>query len=126
MSMVGQGLDRTDGRLKVTGGARYAAEHPLPRLAQAVLVQSMIPSGRIAAAVPLSIAARPGVVLVMTHLNAPRLPAGGRAGAGSPPAGRVLNLLQDDRVHYNNQPVAVVVADTLEHAQDAARHMRIS
>jgi xanthine dehydrogenase YagR molybdenum-binding subunit len=68
----------------------------------------------------------PGVLLVMTHLNAPRLPAGGKGGAGSPPAGRVLNLLQDDAVHYNNQPIALVVADTLEHAQDAARHVRIA
>jgi xanthine dehydrogenase YagR molybdenum-binding subunit len=126
MSLIGQPINRTDGRLKVTGAARYSAEHPLPLLAHAVLVTSTIPAGRIAgidSAVP---AKMPGVLLVMTHLNAPGLPAGGKAGAGSPPAGRVMNLLQEDRIYYNNQPIAVVVADTLEHARAAAQRLRIN
>lgn len=125
MNVIGQPLNRTDGRLKVTGGARYSAEHPLPRIAHAVLVQSTIANGRIAAIDTGTVAAMPGVILVMNHKNAPRLPAGGRGGAGTPPAGRVMNLLQDDCVYYNNQPVGVVVADTLEHARDAAQHIRI-
>ncbi|MGV3654691.1 MAG: xanthine dehydrogenase family protein molybdopterin-binding subunit [Noviherbaspirillum sp.] len=124
-SIIGQPIDRTEGRLKVTGSARFAAEHPLPRLAHAVLVTSTIASGRIESIDSSAAAGMPGVLLVMTHRNAPRLPANGRAGAGSPPAGRVLNLLQDDLVHYNNQPLAVVVADTLEQAQDAARQVGI-
>lgn len=66
----------------------------------------------------------PGVLLVMTHENAPRLPNDGKP-ALEPPAGRVLSLLQDDQVHYNGQPVAVVVGDTLEHAQAAARMVRV-
>ena len=61
----------------------------------------------------------PGVLKVMTHLDAPRLPMGGRA-AVNPPAGRVLSLLQDNVVHYNGQPIAVVVADTPEHSAAAA------
>src|SRR4051794_38331508 len=126
MSVIGQPLNRTDGRLKITGAARYSAEHPLPRLAHAVLVQSTIPSGRIAAMDAGVASKMPGVLLVMTHQNAPRLPAGGRAGAASPPAGRVMNLLQDEQIHYNNQPIAVVVADTLDHAQAAARRLRVS
>ncbi|HEU4372791.1 MAG TPA: molybdopterin cofactor-binding domain-containing protein, partial [Telluria sp.] len=108
MKIIGQGMDRTDGRLKVTGGAVYSAEHALPRLAQAVMVQSTIPSGRIVEIDDAAARAMPGVLLVMTHLNAPR-----------------STLLQDDSVHYNGQPVAVVVADTLEHAQDAARHLHL-
>ncbi|HEV7618102.1 MAG TPA: xanthine dehydrogenase family protein molybdopterin-binding subunit, partial [Burkholderiaceae bacterium] len=126
MSVIGQPLNRTDGRLKVTGAARYSAEHPLPRLAHAVLVQSTIPSGRIAGMDAGVASKMPGVLLVMTHQNAPRLPDKGRAAAGSPPAGRVLNLLQDEQVYYNNQPIAVVVADTLDHAQAAARRLRVS
>ncbi|MDB5793885.1 MAG: Xanthine dehydrogenase, molybdenum binding subunit [Noviherbaspirillum sp.] len=125
MSVTGQPIDRTDGRLKVTGAARYSAEHPLPGVAHAVLLLSTIPCGRISAIDTDAASRMPGVLLVMTHLNAPRLPDGGRAGAGSPPAGRVLNLLQDDAVHYNNQPIALVVADTLERARDAARHVRV-
>jgi xanthine dehydrogenase YagR molybdenum-binding subunit len=125
MSLIGQAMNRTDGRLKVTGTAPYSAEHPLPHMAHAVLVTSTIPNGRIARIDTAAASALPGVLLVMTHKNAPRLPAGGKAGAGSPPAGRVMSLLQDDLVHYNNQPVAVVVADTLEHAQHAATLMHI-
>src|SRR5205814_5660860 len=56
--------------------------------------------------------------------NAQRLPEAGRA-AVKPPAGRVLTLLQDDLVHYNGQPIAVIVADTVEHARDAARLVRV-
>jgi xanthine dehydrogenase YagR molybdenum-binding subunit len=126
MSIIGQPLNRTDGRLKVTGAARYSAEHPLPHLAHAVLVTSTIPGGRIAGIDSTDSAKMPGVLLVMTHLNAPRLPAGGKAGAGSPPAGRVMNLLQENRIYYNNQPIAVVVADTLERARAAAQRLRVS
>ena len=125
MTYVGQPVNRIDGRAKVTGSALYAAEHRLPRMAHAVLVTSTIASGRVAH-IDSSIAEKMrGVLLVMTHRNAPQLPQKGHAGASSPPAGRVLNLLQDDQVHYNNQPVALVVADTLEHAQAASRLVRI-
>jgi xanthine dehydrogenase YagR molybdenum-binding subunit len=124
-AIIGQPLTRTDGRLKVTGKAPYSAEHSLPHLAHAVMVMSTIPNGRITRIDVSSASSLPGVLLVMTHQNAPRLPAGGKAGAGAPPAGRIMSLLQDDVVHYNNEPVAVVIADTLEHAQDAARHVHI-
>ncbi|CAJ0703256.1 Aldehyde oxidoreductase molybdenum-binding subunit PaoC [Ralstonia mannitolilytica] len=124
MSNVGQPLDRTDGLLKVTGQARYSAEFQLPRLVHAVLVQSTVPAGRITRVDTHVAQAMPGVLLVMTHENAPRLPNGGKP-ALEPPAGRVLSLLQDDQVHYNGQPVALVVGDTLEHAQAVARMVRV-
>ncbi|MFL6707064.1 MAG: xanthine dehydrogenase family protein molybdopterin-binding subunit [Massilia sp.] len=127
MSIIGQGLDRLDGRLKVTGGARYSAEHPLPRLAQAVIVQSTIASGSVASIDDSAARALPGVMVIMTYLNAPRLPApkpdaGG--GTGAPPSAPAP-LMQDATVKYNGQPVAVVVADTLEHARDAAQALKI-
>ncbi|GAB2902339.1 xanthine dehydrogenase family protein molybdopterin-binding subunit [Paraburkholderia jirisanensis] len=124
MTLIGQPLDRTDGVLKVTGEARYAAEFPEARLAHAVLVTSTIARGTIASIDASRAQALPGVLLVMTYLNAPKLPQGGQAGF-NPPAGRRLSLLQDNQVHYSNEPVAVVVADTLEHATDAARQLRI-
>jgi xanthine dehydrogenase YagR molybdenum-binding subunit len=125
MNMIGYPLDRTDGVLKVTGGARYAAEFPEARLAHAVLVTSTIANGTIASIDTSRAQALPGVLLVMTYQNAPRLPQKGQAGF-APPAGRRLSLLQDNRVHYSNEPVAVVVADTLEHATDAAHQLRIA
>jgi xanthine dehydrogenase YagR molybdenum-binding subunit len=124
MSLTGQPLDRTDGIAKVTGSARFSAEHAHPRLAHAVMVTSTISSGRIGAIDTAAAEKMNGVLVVMTHLNAPRLPKGGRAAAGAPPAGRTLTLLQDDAVHFNNQPIAVVVADTLEHAREAASQVR--
>ncbi|CAG2145935.1 xanthine dehydrogenase family protein molybdopterin-binding subunit [Cupriavidus numazuensis] len=125
MNVIGAPLDRTDGALKVTGRARYAADNPLPGLLHAVLVTSTVASGDIAS-MDIAVAERmPGVRKVMTPFNAPRLPQAGKAAAGTPPAGRVLNLLQDTEVHYNNQPLAVVVADTLEQARDAAAHIVI-
>ena len=115
MSVVTQPMDRTDGPLKVTGQARYAAEFQLPRLAHAVIVQSTIAKGSIVSLDASAAQKVPGVVLVLWHLNAPKLPQGGKA-AIKPPAGRTLSLLQDNVVHYNGQPIAVVVADSFEHA----------
>src|SRR5213592_1740164 len=66
----------------------------------------------------------PGVLLVLTHQNAPALPQHGMA-AVNPPAGRALSLLQDDVVHYNGQQIAQVVADTFERATDAAALVRV-
>ncbi|HEY8605933.1 MAG TPA: xanthine dehydrogenase family protein molybdopterin-binding subunit [Noviherbaspirillum sp.] len=126
MSVIGQPVNRTDGISKVTGAARYAAEHPLPRMAHAVLVTSTIPSGRIGGIDATDARAVPGVLLVMTHENAPRLPDQTRSGKLQPPVGRVLSLLQYDAVHYNNEPVALVVAETLEQAREAAARMRIA
>ncbi|WP_144113321.1 xanthine dehydrogenase family protein molybdopterin-binding subunit [Paraburkholderia sp. BCC1886] len=125
MNLIGQPLDRIDGLLKVTGEARYAAEFPEARLAHAVLVTSTIARGSIASIDASRAEALPGVLLVMTYQNAPRLPNGGKPPL-APPAGRRLSLLQDNQIHYNNEPVAVVVADTLEHATDAARQLRIA
>ncbi|PMS21719.1 acylaldehyde oxidase [Trinickia dabaoshanensis] len=124
MNTIGQPLDRTDGVLKVTGGAKYAAEFPAAQLAHAVLVTSSIACGRIASIDATRAEAMPGVLLVMTSRNAPRLPNGGEPEV-SPPAQRRLSLLQTDEVRYDNEPVALVVADTLERAVDAAGHLRI-
>ncbi|MGZ5199103.1 MAG: xanthine dehydrogenase family protein molybdopterin-binding subunit [Telluria sp.] len=123
MSAIGAPINRTDGWAKVSGAADYAAEHFFPQMAHAVLVTSTIPSGRVR-----RIEADPnlpGVLLVMTPANVMRLPEETKSGKLQPPFGRVLSLLQDDVIHYNNQPIAVVVADTLEHARDAAARLRI-
>lgn len=137
MSVVGQGIDRVDGRLKVTGAATYSAEHKLAQMAHAVMVLSTIPKGRIAAIDSAAVSGMPGVIAVMTHQNAPRLalPKGSepRKGGGEQskpdqkkqPPNPKLSLLQDDVVWYNAQPVAVVIADTFEHARDAARRLRV-
>ncbi|TFW19151.1 xanthine dehydrogenase family protein molybdopterin-binding subunit [Massilia arenosa] len=141
MSIIGQGIDRTDGRLKVTGAATYSAEHQLPRLVHAVMVLSTVPKGRIVAIDSAAIKAMKGVRVVMTHQNAPRLAhskgaqhedkaksSGGqqtKPDKKQQPPNPKLSLLQDDRVQYNAQPIAVVVADTFEQARDAARSVKV-
>ena len=122
--IIGKPLDRTDGPLKVCGQAKYAAEFDLPRLTHAVMVQSTVARGRITNVDAGAALRMPGVIHVMTHLNAERLPDHGRA-AVDPPVGRVLSLLQDDGVAYNGQPVAVVIADSFEHAAAAVPLVKI-
>jgi xanthine dehydrogenase YagR molybdenum-binding subunit len=120
--IVGQPLDRIDGRLKVTGAARYAAEIPLANLAHAVLVQSTIGKGRIVAIDTKAAERAPGVILVLTHRNAPK-PASRKASPNQP--GEAFPLLQDDKVDYNGQHIGLVVAETFEQATHAATLLRV-
>ena len=124
MNSIGAPLDRVDGPLKVSGRAHYTGDIALPRMAHAVMVMSTIPSGRVARIDSDAAERAAGVVAVITHLNAMKLPQGGKA-AVNPPAGRMLSLLQDDLVAYSNQPIAVVVADSIEQAFGAAALVRV-
>ena len=123
-SWVGGPLSRVDGFDKVSGEAPYAADFDAPRLAHALMVESTIAKGRIASIRSTAAEQAPGVLLVMTHVNAPRLPANSQK--ANPPGERALSLLQDDQVRYNGEPVAVVVAETLEQARYAAGLLQIS
>ena len=125
MNSIGAPMDRVDGPLKVCGRAGYTGDLSLPRMAHAVLVTSTIASGRVAGIDASAALRAPGVIAVMTHLNASKLPQDGKA-AANPPAGRVLSLLQDDRIAYGNQPIAVVVAETFEQANGAAALVRVT
>jgi len=125
MSIIGAPINRVDAWAKVSGGARYSAEHPVDNLAHAVMVTSTVPNGRVTRIDAGEAEGLPGVLYIMTHENALRLPQETKAGKVSPPIGRVLSLLQDNQVHYNNQPIAVVVAETFEQAREAAARLRI-
>ena len=118
---VGAPIDRVDGRLKVTGGARYAAEFPTANVVHAVIVTSTVPVGRISSIDTKAAEAAPGVIKVMTHLNTPKLPMKKVGMFGT----EALSLMQSDIVRYNGQPIAVVVADTLERATDAASRVTV-
>ena len=122
-SRIGDPVDRLDGRLKVTGAARYSAEWRGDDLAGlsmcAVIVQSRIAKGSVIA-VDASAARRlPGVLDVLHVEHAPALPNQGRAGF-APPSGRALSLLQTPDVHYNGEPIGVAIATTFEQATYAA------
>jgi xanthine dehydrogenase YagR molybdenum-binding subunit len=118
---VGAQVSRIDGPLKVRGTARFAAEVPMEGMAYAALAYSTIPKGRIATLDTSAAESAPGVVLVMTHRNAPRMnQPPGFLTAAKAASGDDLPVMQDDRVHWNGQPVALVLAHTHEQAQHAA------
>jgi xanthine dehydrogenase YagR molybdenum-binding subunit len=116
---IGQPLTRRDGFLKVTGAARYAADNHPPGLLHAVLATSSIARGRVARLDAAAARAHPGVVEVMTPANRPPLAAD--PDERSSPFAFKLDLLQNDRVRYVHQPIAVVIAETLEAATEGAR-----
>ena len=74
MTITGAPINRVDAWAKVSGAARYSAEHPVADVAHAVLVTSTIPSGRVLAIDDSAAREVPGVLFVMTHENALRLP----------------------------------------------------
>jgi xanthine dehydrogenase YagR molybdenum-binding subunit len=100
--VVGQPITRVDGPLKVTGQARYAADNPQPNLAYAVLICSTVARGSVERIDDKTALAHPGVLRVLTDFRAVKLPFDPR------------------RVAFYGQPVAVVVASTLEAAMHGA------
>ncbi|MGP4006946.1 xanthine dehydrogenase family protein molybdopterin-binding subunit [Streptomyces sp. 4N124] len=116
---VGAPLSRVDGRLKVTGQAKYAADHDPDGVVHAVVVDSTVALGQITGIDTRAALAQPGVLTVISHLNAPELPN------LDTPFERLL-AFQDDRILFHGQPVAVVVATTLESAQHAASLVEVT
>ncbi|WP_212006216.1 xanthine dehydrogenase family protein molybdopterin-binding subunit [Chitinophaga sp. HK235] len=120
---VGQSMDRVDGRLKVTGAARYFADHQPEGMLYAALVCSTISNGRITAIDTTKALRAPGVADVISHLNAPPVP-GYKLENPNPKQG--LKIFYDDRIYSNGQPVAIVVANTLERAVHAASLVKVT
>ena len=116
---------RYEGVSKVTGTAKYAAEwkQPFPnkQLVYAYLVQSTIPSGTILSMDDKAAGRSPGVVAVLTPFNAPKI----NGGKPEPPAKRNLTVLQDPDVDYNGQPIAVILAESLNEAMQAATLLNV-
>ncbi|RYY30490.1 MAG: xanthine dehydrogenase family protein molybdopterin-binding subunit [Sphingobacteriaceae bacterium] len=123
---IGKPVNRVDGKLKVTGGATYSAEFQVKNMAHGVAVTTEVSKGRIKN-INTSIAEKaPGVVGILTYKNSMQLhspsssdPGGGRF------AEKDLLPLQNDRVYYNGQLIAVVMAETLEQAEHAATLVKV-
>ena len=124
---IGQPIDRVDGRVKVTGGARFSAEHVLKNLAYAVPVFSTIAKGRVRHMDTLAAERTPGTIAVIRPQDMPRLKAPTLLNLVKLDklAASNLPILQDDRVYWNGQVIAIVVAETLEQAQDAAARIHV-
>ena len=125
-AVIGQAVSRVDGRQKVTGAATYAAEFDVPGQAHGAIVRSTVTSGRIASIDSAAAERAPGVLVVLTHRNAPRLAYRAHKGAVDPEVGERLHVLQDHRVNHQGQPLALVIAETLEQADHAATLVRVT
>ncbi|MFC8358976.1 xanthine dehydrogenase family protein molybdopterin-binding subunit [Streptomyces griseorubiginosus] len=115
-SALGASVERREGRQKVTGTARYAAEQPRPRRAHAWPVPASVARGQITGVDTAAALALPGVLAVLTHENAPRL---------SEPDDPMLAVLRDSRVPHRGWIVALVVGETLEAARAGAAAVRV-
>jgi CO/xanthine dehydrogenase Mo-binding subunit len=119
--LVGPGVDRVDGPLKVTGAAPYPSDFSFPNMAYACLVRSTISAGTIKGIDSRAAEAAPGVLAVITHENAPRLHRAKRDVMTPPPD----PPLQTDKIVHFGQYVAVVVASTWQQASAAARLINV-
>ncbi len=124
--LIGDPLDRIDGKQKVTGSARYSADIKRPDMVHGVLVMSTIANGRIQKIDTAETMKLPGIVAVMSHENAPKLAGIDKNKTTEVATDRVLQVFQDNRVHYNNQPIAMVLADTYERAVEGAALVRVT
>src|SRR5437762_4958357 len=118
-------MNRVDGRLKVTGAAKYAAEFNPPNMAYAFLVMSPIAKGTITAVDSIAAEKSPGVLAVITHSNAPKLTEPGKDRSEGIRIEERFPLA-DAKISYGGQYVAAVVADSLEDARHAASLLKIS
>jgi xanthine dehydrogenase YagR molybdenum-binding subunit len=119
MNAIGQAISRADGRLKVTGGARYTADIPLTGVVHGAIVHSTVANGRTVAIGTTAAEEAPGVLAVFTHRNIPRMKPTPKPWSHLHPYGQGYLPLQDDRIHYAGQPVALVVAATRDQATHA-------
>ena len=126
--IIGKPIDRIDGVQKVTGHAQFSAEYPLEHLAHACFVYSTIAKGSIKSIETEAAEHAPGVIAIITHQNAPKMgnppifsPSGGTDAAGSK-----ANVLNTDEIFWDGQPVAMVVAETLERAEHASTLIQIA
>ena len=125
---VGKPMVRVDGHAKVTGAAKYSAEWGIPNLTYGVLVGSRIARGTVSKIDTKNALAAPGVVAVYTHENLPKpaaSPAQAQQGQGRISGTRFMPM-QDTEIVYAGQPVALVVALTIEQAEHAAALVAVS
>src|SRR5262245_34387137 len=125
-SYIGQPISRVDGRAKVTGEAKYAADDKVQNLAYGHVVSSAIAKGRIKKIDAGDAIRLEGVLQVFTHENTPRLGQSDQSytDQGAAP-GSPFRPLHDNEIKYSAQPIALVVAENFELARYAATLVRV-
>ncbi len=116
--VIGEAISRIDGLLKVTGAANYGMDWPIRNVAYAFIVKSTIAAGTITDIDTAVAEKSSGVLAVITHKNAMKV------AAYDPMRG--IGTLQDNKINFFGQNVAVVVAETFEQARAAAWSIKVS
>jgi xanthine dehydrogenase YagR molybdenum-binding subunit len=125
-SYLGKPTSRVEGRAKVTGIAKYAAEYNVPDVAHGIVVSSAIAKGRIKRIDAGDALAVAGVLDVFTHEHRPKLASSDDKYKDEvAPAGSPFRPLYDDQIRFSGQPVALVVAEEFEIARFAASLVRV-
>lgn len=125
---VGKSRERVDGHAKVRGEARFAAEFKVHNMVYAALVYSTIAKGRINKIDSDPAKQVPGVLAVITHESMPTMKAPSHLDIRDMGKGFAMSdlpIMQSAEVHWDGEPVAVVVAETLERAEYAASLVRV-
>ena len=122
--VLGKPQDRLDGRLKVTGRLRYSGDRPIENVAYGYLVTSTIARGEIRAMDVSEAEKSTGVVAVFTPFHSLKLYDGLTQVEGAN-SGEIDPPLQDNKIRYYGQIIALVVADTFEQARDAAARVKV-
>ena len=124
---IGASISRVDGRAKVTGAAQYAGEFNIPGLAYGCAVASTIARGRITRIDTSQALAVEGVIEVLTHKNRPKMAGTDKAYKDdvAPDEGSPFRPLYDDKVKFDGQPIALVVAEEWEIARFAATLVQV-
>ncbi|WP_208646820.1 xanthine dehydrogenase family protein molybdopterin-binding subunit [Pedobacter jejuensis] len=126
MTQIGQPISRLEGKLKVTGAAKYSGEYKVPNLLYGYVVSSAITKGKIIKIHTESAEKIKGVVKIFTHLNRP-----GKAWFDmqyadmDAPPGASFRPLHNDEIKFNGQPIALVVAETFEAAREGASMIKV-
>jgi xanthine dehydrogenase YagR molybdenum-binding subunit len=125
-SYLGKPTSRIDGRAKVTGAAKYAAEYNVAGLAHGFVVSSAIAKGRIKRIHTADALTVVGVLDVFTHDHRPDLSSSDEDYKDEvAPSGSPFRPLYDDKIRFSGQPVALVVAEEFEIARFAASLVEI-
>lgn len=122
---VGQGIDRVDGRAKVTGAAKYSADFTAPDLVHGYVVNSTIARGRIVSIDATGALDFPGVIAVFTHENRPDLAWFHRDHKDKDTPTAHFRPLADAVIRYSGQPIALVVAQDAETARYASTLLHV-
>jgi xanthine dehydrogenase YagR molybdenum-binding subunit len=127
VNYIGTATPRVDGRAKVTGEAKYAAEFNTSGLAYGSVIESTIAKGRIARIETSEALRVEGVIDVLTHENRPRMASTDDAykDETAPEEGSPFRPLYDDKIRFSGQPIALVLAEEWEIARYAASLVRL-